>query len=348
MRLRDSNLHIMTRPAQQILFFLMCMTMLASGCRRDPLHVDISGIEAEVRIERFDRVLFEMDLDTVNSAIGSFYECYGDFFDIFNVHIINIGQASARRYPSFLSMFINEPINREVYEYTGHAVSDMDEINRQLTGGFRHYLYHYPDSVLPRVIGYVSRFNQGLFTVDHFVGVGLDQYLGAECIYYKRMGIPGYLTRNKIPERIPVDVMYAWATRICPYNDSLDNVLARMIHHGMLSYFVDAMFPSLEDSLKMGFTPAQTTWCRNNEKQMWTHLVEEKLLFSTDPLVIHKLVEEAPHTRYYTVESPGKAAVWQGWQIVRSFALKNPQLSLHELMSMRDYQELLRLSRYNP
>jgi hypothetical protein len=98
----------------------------------------------------------------------------------------------------------------------------------------------------------------------------------------------------------------------------------------------------------MGFTADQMKWCRNNEKQMWTYLVEEKLLFSADPLVIRKLTGDAPYTGYFTVESPGRAAVWQGLQIVRAYAARNPRLSLDQLLSMRDYQEVLRQSKYNP
>ena len=338
----------MARPVHLIQFFLICMIFAVTGCRQDPFQVDISGIDARVQVERFDRDLFEMDLDTLELAIGTFYNNYADFFDIFNVHIISVGQASARRYPTFLSMFVNDPTNREVYDYTNDVLSGMDEINDQLTDGFRHYLYHYPDSILPRVVGYVSRFNLGLFTVDHFVGIGLDQYLGSDCKYYEFMGIPRYLALNKIPERIPVDVMYAWATQIYPFNDSLDNALNRIIHQGMLAYFVDAMLPYAEDSLKIGFTRPQLTWCMNNEKQMWTYLVEEKLLFSSDPLVIRKLVEHAPSTSFYTIESPGRAAVWQGRQIIRAYVERNPQLSLHQVMAQRDYQEVLRRSRYNP
>ena len=336
------------RPVQWVMVFMICSALLAIGCTRNMLDVDISGIEVELQIERFDRELFEMDPDTLIGAIGTFYDNYGDFFDVFNVHVINIGQASAKRYPAFLSMFINDPTNREVYSYTNNAMNNMDEINMQLSNGFRHYLYHFPDSLLPRVVGYVSRFNQALFTVDHFIGIGLDQYLGSDCNYYKLMGIPEYLRLKMVPERMPVDVMYAWASQIVPYNDSLDNVLSRMIYQGMLVYFVDAMYPNMEEHLKMGFSEDQMKWCRNNEEQMWTHLVEEKLLFSTDPLVIRKLVEDAPNTRYFTVESPGRAAVWQGRQIVGAFVEKHPKLSLQEMLSQRNYQEVLRRSMYNP
>ena len=81
---------------------------------------------------------------------------------------------------------------------------------------------------------------------------------------------------------------------------------------------------------------------------MWTYLVEEKLLFSTDQMTIRKLTEDAPNTQYFTAESPGRAAVWQGLQIMRDFVDRNPHLSLSELMSQRDYQEVLRRSKYNP
>lgn len=328
--------------------FLIGLLMAGMGCKRDALDVNVSRIKAEVKVERFDQALFEMDLDTIDRAVGTFYSGYGDFFDIFNVYVINIGLASAKRYTSFLSMFLNDPTNREVYEYTRDRFGSMDGINSQLTDGFRHYLYHYPDSVLPRIVGYVSRFNPGLFTVDHFVGVGLDQYLGSDCKYYDQMGIPRYLSRKKVPERIPVEVMYAWATQLYPYNDSVDHLLSRMIYQGMLVYFVDAMYPAMDEQLKMGFNEDQLKWCYGNEKQMWTHLVEEKLLFSSEPLVIQKLVEEAPNTSYFTAESPGRAAVWVGRQIVESYVRENPGLSLHRIMSQRNYQEVLRKSRYNP
>ena len=346
--LKVSNLHNMARPVQWFLFFLTSFLLVCHGCKRTKLDVNISGIEADVVVERFDRDLFEIPADSINQAIGDFYDRYGDFFDVFNVHVIGIGPASSRHYPSYLSMFINDPTNREVYEYTDKVFKSMEPVNEQLTGGFRHYLYHYPDSLLPRVIGYVSRFNQGLFTVDHFVGVGLDQYLGSDCEYYAQMGTPLYLSRKKVPERIPVDVMVAWATQLYAFNDSIDNVLTRMIYQGMLYYFVDAMYPEVDDAMKMGFTEDQMKWCINNEKQMWMHLVEEKLLFSSDPLSIRKLVDDAPFTSYFTTESPGRAAVWQGLQIVRAYAARNPKLPLAAIMAKRDYQEILRISRYNP
>ncbi|RPI43842.1 MAG: hypothetical protein EHM46_03570, partial [Bacteroidetes bacterium] len=204
------------RPVPGILFFIWLATLISAACRRESLEVNVSGIGAEVTVERFDRQLFLMKPDTINQAIGYFYDRYGDFYDVFNVHIIGIGPASGRRYPAFLSMFINDPTNREVFSYTDRVFGDMADIGRGLSDGFRHYLYHYPDSVLPRVIGYVSGFNQGLFTVGRYIGVGLDQYLGSDCPYYDMLGTPRYQLIRKVPAKIPSDVMYAWATSLYP------------------------------------------------------------------------------------------------------------------------------------
>lgn len=327
--------------------FLIIFLLLGS-CSNSSLDVDVSDIEEEVVLERFDQDLFEISQDSVNEAIDRLYLEYGDFFDIFNVHIIQIGQASSRLYPGYLSMFINDPTNREVYTYSSGVFSDSKEVNRALSSGFKHYLYHYPDSIPPRVIGYVSRFNEALFTVGTFVGVGLDQYLGADCPYYQQLGVPEYLLRKKETSRVAPDVLLAWATSIYPYDDSRDNLLSRMIWHGQLAWFVSAMFPEMDEQSIMGFTTEQMEWCRNNEKQMWTHLVEKKLLFSTNPLDIRKLVEDAPHTSFFTPESPGRAAVWQGMQIVKAYWQRNSKPGVPELMAFHDYQELLRLSAYNP
>ena len=135
---------IMMRPVQCTILFLLGITLMVTGCKSNPLDVDISGIDADIKLERFDRDLFEMDQDTMEGAIGALYMKYGDFYDVFNVHVIGIGLASSRRYPSYLSMFINDPTNREVYDYTGKVFASTTEIESSLTNGFRHYLYHYP------------------------------------------------------------------------------------------------------------------------------------------------------------------------------------------------------------
>ena len=81
---------------------------------------------------------------------------------------------------------------------------------------------------------------------------------------------------------------------------------------------------------------------------MWEYLVENKLLFSSEKMVIRKLIGPAPFTSYFTTESPGRTGVWIGWQIVRKYAKNNKDLTPGEILYEMDYQKILRGSGYNP
>ena len=108
------------------------------------------------------------------------------------------------------------------------------------------------------------------------------------------------------------------------------------------------MLPQQHDTLKTGFSLSQLEWCRRNEIMMWTYLVENKLLFSTDMRTIGRFINAGPFTRDFSRESPSRAAVWLGWQIVRSYMNRNRDVTLEELMLDNDYQGLLNLARYRP
>ena len=221
-------------------------------------------------------------------------------------------------------------------------------LKSDLTDAFKRYRYYFPTDTIPQIIAFVSRFNNPCFTVTDHIGIGLDMYLGKDSEYYERLGLPEYRRMLMLSAKIPSDAFYAWGSQHFPYNDSVDNVLSHMIHEGQLMYFVDHMLPEEPDTLKFGFTHEQMKWCKNNEEQMWTSLVENKLIFSQDPMEIRKLTGIAPFTVLFTRESPGRAAVWTGWRIVKAWADRNPGLSLPDIMKERNYQEILRQSRYDP
>ena len=73
-----------------------------------------------------------------------------------------------------------------------------------------------------------------------------------------------------------------------------------------------------------------------------------KLLFSTDLLTINKLVNPAPFTVFFTRESPGKAVVWVAYKVVEAYMKKNKEVTLPQLMRERDYQKILRMSKFKP
>jgi len=228
---------------------------------------------------------------------------------------------------------------------------DVEEIEKDLEEAFRYYLWYFPDREVPSVSTCISGFNNSLITGDSVIGIGLDRYLGTECIYYPRLQIYNYLARRMNSWNIVPDCIYGWAST--EYNfEEMDykdeNIITEMVHEGKLRYYERCMLPEINDTLLIGFTSDQMKFCKNNESQMWQYLIEHDLLFSTDQFVIRKLIGESPFTSFFTNESPGRAATWLGFRIIESYMRKNKNVSLGEMMNNTDIQGILEGSRYNP
>jgi hypothetical protein len=125
-------------------------------------------------------------------------------------------------------------------------------------------------------------------------------------------------------------------------------LIHNMIYNGKILYLVKSLMPAESDSVLLGYSDNQINWLLKNEKNIWTFLVERKLLFSTDQVMIRKFIEEAPYTKNLTHDSPGQAGVWIGWRIVTEYMKKNPAVSLADLMNNQDYLKILEESRYDP
>ena len=330
------------------LLFILGQIFLITGCSKNQYKADISSETLQIKIKRFEIDLFKTDLDSIQESIPGFYKEYGDFFDLFNYKIINIGGAGQRIYPEYLKIFLTDYLNNEVYKKTMEIFPDLDDLQKELTRAFRYYHHYYPDKPIPEIITYISRFNQSVVTADKIIGIGLDKYLGRNCDYYRQLGLNQYFIQNMQREKIPSDCMTAWALSEYEYNDSTDNLLSNMIYNGQIMYWVKSMLPDEQDSLIMGFTADEMKFCRNNEARMWEYLIDNKLLFETNRTIIRKFTGVGPFTKDFTSESPARAAVWIGWRIVEDYSRNNRELNLRDIMEEKDYQKVLAQSKYNP
>jgi hypothetical protein len=344
----EKNLKYLPTAGRFVLPVILVFSVFYHACKKDPYHTDIAGIEMDLKISRFEKDLFSLDFDSLPAAIPVLKSRYGDFFDIFNYRIINIGGSDMVTYPDYLKSFLTDYLNNEVYRLTMEVFPDLGELQSQLNDAFRRYRYHFPDMQIPKVYSFISRFNQSIVTSDALLAVGLDNYLGRDTEFYKRLARHQYQINNMYPAKIPSDCLLGWGITEFEYNDSVDNVLSNMIYHGRNAYFAKWMLPEQPDSMIMGFTAAQMRFCRNNESRMWEYLVEEKVLFETDRMAIQKFTGSGPFTADFTRESPARAAVWLGWKIVEDYMRHNSRLSLQDLMNENDYQKILTLSKYNP
>jgi hypothetical protein len=331
-------------------FILLFCMLLTTSCRRDQYRVNISAIEAEIGIKRLEKDLFTIDPLFIADSIASLRNDYGEFLQLFS-YVINAGDINDSSFADHLVRFCTDKLNYEVYSEVIQTFPDVSSVKAGLERAFSHYLWYFPDARIPDVYTCIAGFNSSIITSDSILGIGLDRYLGSDCKYYRMLEIYGYLAAKMNPRNIVPDCMYAMGATRWDYeemNYAADNVLSGMIHEGKLKYFEKCMIPDISDTLLFGFTNDQMKFCKNNEGQMWTYLIEQELLFSSDKFVVRKLTGEAPFTSYFTSESPGKAAVWIGFRIIESFMARNRESGLGQMMSETDVQLILNGAKYNP
>ncbi|HPT22554.1 MAG TPA: hypothetical protein PLR88_11460 [Bacteroidales bacterium] len=331
------------------IFLLLTLTFVTS-CKKNHYKVNTSSVDVKVDIKRLETDLFTLNPDEIPAKVPFLKQKYGSFLQLFS-YVINTGDINDTSFGDFLVRFCTDKQNNDVYALTMKLYPDVKNIETGLREAFRHYLYYFPGRNVPAVFTCISGFNNSIITGDSILGIGLDRYLGADCEYYPRLEIYKYIASRMTPENIVPDCMYGWGASewdfsVLNYHD--DNVITEMIHDGKLKYFEKCMLPETSDELIFGFTSGQMKFCRNNESQMWQYLIENDLLFKTDQFMIRKLTGEAPFTSYFTNESPGKAAVWIGFRIVESYMMKNPGITLEDLMKNTDVSGILEKAKYSP
>ncbi|MDA3817321.1 MAG: hypothetical protein PF486_08085 [Prolixibacteraceae bacterium] len=318
------------------------------SCNTDPLKIDVSDIEINTAFYRIDSILYGNKPDVVHDKLQSMYSKHQSFLDVYTENILQLGKVGSPALKKNLQMFLNDTVYSQVGDAIIKRFADFEPIKERFTEGFKHYNYYFPEEDIPAIYAYPSGFNQSLVVADDFIGIGLDKYLGRGCIFYKYLGIPQFKIENMYPMRMVPEAFYALAVTQYPFSDENDNLLANMIHEGKLIYFAEAMLPETPDSVIIGYSQKQLEWCKTKEATMWTYLIENKLLYTSDRLEIRKYINDAPFTNTFTNESPGRTGVWLGWQIIHSFMKNNEEISLIQLMKIDDAQEILSQSGFFP
>ena len=318
------------------------------SCKNGRDNIDLKSINVKVEIKRFDKALFAINPDSIKESIPRLSNEYGSFFNLFGEGLIHIGKVEDVEFASYLESFMTDKMVTETYKKVQEVYPNLDNLNGDFTDAFKRFHFYFPNRCIPKIYSFISGFNQSTVLADGILGIGLDRYLGKDYINYPRLGIPRYSINDMTPSKISSDCMRAWAIGEFPFNDSIDNLVNNIIYEGKLMYFTKKMLPEQQDSLIFGFSPKQMKWCEKNEKQMWTYLIENKMLFISDSFTMNKLINDAPFTSGFSQESPGRAVVWLGYRIVNSYLKNNTDITFQRMMMQRDYQKIFNNSRYRP
>jgi hypothetical protein len=309
---------------------------------------DVSDIDLEVQVKRFDRDLFALDTGRLETGLDSLSRRYPLMLPLFAGNIIRDQTNPAQSPVDAVYGFLTAPEVRRLYDTVQLVYPDLRPLEQDLTRLFRFYRYYFPDKPVPEVVAIVSEYATDAFTYgDSLAGIGLDMFLGEDYPAYDNEIFPSYLRRQFRAEYIPVRLARALAQNLAgdvPGQRLIDH----MIHNGKILYVVDQLLPETPDSLKMGFTRDQMEGSQANEQEIWARLLAQNLLYSTDFVKFRKLVTPSPNAPIVFNEAPGEIGNWVGLQIVKAYMKRHPNTSLPELLKLPDAQKLLEEARYKP
>jgi hypothetical protein len=305
------------------------------------------GDERASPVIRFEKLVFTIPAESLADTIYLKHPNLVPFFQIFNEEVIGIGPDSLPGYTDQLGRFTSDSLIRQIYRevdessdlYLGYC-RDIDQAMNKLV----------EISGLPKpdaIVTYLSGFNQSFVTLPGILGIGLDSYLGSESPYYQGLRIPEYIRKNMNPENLPADAVRAWLYGEIPGPAEEGGFLDRMIFEGKLNYIAKKILPKVSEENLFHYTEQKLQWCKEQEKAMWKYLAEQKILFSTDRLTIRKFMDEAPFTRDFGNESPGRVGTWIGYRVVSSY-MKASGVDIQTLIGITNPKEILSGSKYHP
>lgn len=330
----------------------LILIALFAGCAsdtRDP-KPNISAIPVDIHIQRFEKDLFAIDTNQVETGLTQLTQKYPVFANFYLDTIMGItrsGDPLPRRSEQLRGFLTFRPV-RELYDTCMLAYKDISGIENDMSEAFRYYRYYFPKRPVPQLVSCVSEFSVGAFTYgDTLLGIGWDFFLGENYSRYDLNVFPKFIARTMNSNYITLRAMEALTDNIIgdpPGNRLLD----MMVHNGKKMYIIDHLLPDLPDSVKLSYTQNQVNWCRDNEIPIWAHLLKDNLLYSSKQTDIRKLVTPSPNSPGMPPEAPGQTANYIGWKIVQSYMRKFPNTSFEQLIALRDAQKILELSKYKP
>jgi len=341
-------------PFQRILTLISALVLLfmaACGDSNRPPRPDVSGIQVDLKLHRFEQDIFALDTTQLQAGMERLLNKYPLMLPLFCSEIIH-DQTNPNETPrEALSGFLEAPEVRHLYDTVQQVYGDLRWLEKELNQLFRFYKHYFPEKPIPQVVTMVSEFATDAFTAgDSLCGIGLDMFLGENYPGYNPDIFPYFLRRQFNKDYITVRLAKALAQNCAdvPTTAPRSRLLDIMLHNGKQLYITDCLLPDVPDSLKMGYTRAQMEGCYANEAEVWARLLGENLLYSTEYDKIRKLITPSPNAPAVFQEAPGEIGNWVGWQIVKAYMKRYPDTSMEQLLNLHDAQKFLEMAKYKP
>lgn len=320
----------------KIVVSAVLVILLSAGCRNEDRIPDVSRIQVQLPVSRFEKDFFSMDLQHLPQALDDLSRKHPGFTTDYLSLIL--GYESADTALRYIPMFIQDSLYHQLYEDASKKFASFDVPKQQVARGLQFVKYYFPKYEVPNgivtFIGPVDGIATGI-SGDHRFAIGLQGYMGKNYPAYQTSYImsvyPAYKSRKFEPEYIPVNCITSVIDDLYPAKMAGKPLIEQMVEAGKRMYLLDKFLPETADTLKTGYTKAQLDGAYDHESSIWSYFISNNLLYTTDPITVRDYMNEGPNTAALGPASPGFIGQFVGWQIVKKWMAANKK-SLEEML----------------
>ncbi|PWJ40895.1 gliding motility lipoprotein GldB [Sediminitomix flava] len=330
------------RTGIYVLWLISLLGLFSCGNDVDKIP-DISDIKVDVQIRRLEREIFSLNgKEDIRKYLNNNPVLARDLF-------------LTNRFPPEqivhqLDAFLNYTYNDTLYQEVQMAFPNTKRLESEIAELYKYIKYYFPDFKELPVYTVVSGFGNFGFGNDIHISpsgiyIGLDYFAGNETSY--RPEVPGYILKRYHPEYITPTIAQHLSSSFIKQGEG-QTMLDEMILYGKAHYFTDKVLPTVNDSLKWGYSGQELAGCYHNEGKIYAHFVDQNLLFESNHFKKRKYIAERPHVNEIDKECPGRIGQWLGMRIVESYAQKHSNESLAQVLVEEDAQSFFQRSYYRP
>ena len=326
---------------------LIALAFVLSSCvktktYKDKLQVHHENLEPqEIVVKKYNEALFSIYTADFAEGLKSIKDDYMVFLggDLDNADAV-----------AYLKAFAVDTFCIRLNELVEKRFSDDRALKKEIKSVYQRMNYYYPGFMIPETYLYVSGVDYEIPAVmiqPDAVLISLDYYLGNEDGIYDYIGMPRYRSLRCQPSYITRDLAQAFYDNMYARRAAKKDVLSEMINVGKQLYFIEAMNPTLPDSVLFGYSSQQAQWAQQYEADVWAAIVGNNMLYANDMMAFRNFFGDAPFTQAFSRESAPRLGEYIGLQIIRSYMTHN-DVTLQELMKNNDLQQIFQDSQYKP
>lgn len=310
---------------------LLLAVVLVSGCNRN---------KVDVKFHRFDQMLFTTPAEKM-----------ANYTEEYNSPLINFNPQDTS-YMAMLTDFLSDTIVQDIYHITDSLYHDMSDVEKQLGDALTRAVKLCPSMkrytrFYTLVTADYDEYTFRVFVNDTDLAISLDQYAIGSMDKYGYFGMPSYILKLCTREHIAPDCMAAIAATHTKWHKGKLTLLDCAIGEGKALYFVEKTMPKVHDSIIIRYTGEQLDWMERNVEKVWSWLIDNNMLYSSDLSQMRNLMDDAPKTNAFGEGSAPRTPSYIGWQIVRSY-MKKTDATMEDLLNETDSQKILTQSGWRP